>query len=64
MNPVSKLIYLKANETIEKWTKYIEVSIIYISLPAIILPFLFVTGYLYIKMDMGHESFYLPFLAW
>lgn len=64
INPKSKEIYTKANETIEKWSEIIHLCFEKLTLPLIGPPFIFVSYFLYFTTDLGRQSFFLPFLSW
>ena len=63
-NPKSKSIYTKLNEDIEKWTGVFYIFIVYLTVPATVMPQLIITFYLYITTDLGSETFNLPFPIW
>lgn len=63
-DPKSKSIYIKLNEKIEKWTGFFYILIVYLTVPAIVMPQLITSFYFYTATDLGKESFSLAYPIW
>lgn len=62
--PSSKAIYEKANPKVEKWSAFIVFMVMKVLLQCVMFSQFFVSYILYFEMDMGPESFELPFPFW
>lgn len=63
-NPFSKSLYIEMNERIEKISKILYFTIIKVTLPALMIPNLVVSFFLYFSTDLENEAFILPFPIW
>lgn len=62
--PASNKLYEKTNRQIEMISKVAYFALIYVSVPAIILPKSLLCFYVYFSSDLGPESFELSVPAW
>lgn len=63
-NLASKAIYYKANEFIEKWSKYTYFAMFKVTLPCVTITSLVVCYFLYFTTNLKSDAFHLPFLTW
>lgn len=63
-NPKSKIIYTKLSAKIEKWTGFFNILIVYLTVPAIVMPQFITSYYFYFASDLGKESFSLAYPIW
>lgn len=62
--PASKKLYEKTIERIELISRVIYFLMIYVSVPAFILPKYFLCLYFYFSTDLGPDALELPIPAW
>lgn len=62
-NPSSQAIYEKANDKIEKLTEFIYFASVNAS-PLFLVPYFFMSYFLYSTSDLEKEAFSLPFPLW
>lgn len=55
-------MYEEANELINKGTEWFYVFLVYISVPGGMVPYIFLTLFLYYETDLGTDAYTLPFL--
>lgn len=62
--PRSKAMYENTNRLVEKISKFISFLIVYISIPAFVLPKAFYCFFIYFTTDLGPDAFALPIPTW
>lgn len=62
--PRSKAMYEKTNRLVEKISKFISFVIVYVSIPAFVLPKAIYCLFIYYTTDLGPDSFELPIPTW
>lgn len=63
-NPASKIIYVKIIEKVEKWSRFIHIVLLYVTVPSFVLPKYVVSFYLFYTTDLGNDAFELPLPVW
>lgn len=61
-NSVPRSIYEEANKAINKGTELFYIFLVYISVPGGMVPFIFLSLFLYYKANLGDDAYTLPFL--
>lgn len=63
-NRISKEIYAKSNQQVEKWSKITDFAMKYISMPSTSVP-LYVLCYVkYYATDVGNDAFQSQYYMW
>lgn len=63
MNPISRAMYSKLNEKIERMSNLVYLLIIKLTVPGVIIPGLLITIVNYFVYDLGDDSYFLPILV-
>lgn len=63
-NPKSKAMFERTNRLTETICKIIQFLIIYLSVPAFVLPTAVYSFYMYFTTDLGNDAFVLTFPTW
>ena len=64
MNPISKTIYKKTDQKLQKWHKIL--NIVMVKVPPVLanIPMFIISFYTYFTTDLGRDAFELPCPAW
>lgn len=60
----SKAIYGKLNAKLVKWSEWFNFASMKVTLPALTLPNIIKSFFIYFTTDDGADAFQLPFYAW
>lgn len=57
-------MYAKNTKTVEKWSEFVYLSFVKMSVPSITIAYPLWSYALYFTTDLGAESFHMPFSFW